>query len=84
MKIRYRKWRKTRVLPYDPRNWDAEPGDLMVGHGRLVRLMESNGRDKAALGELTEVDIKPPVEGAMAILEDGEVYWVDEATYWSK
>lgn len=50
----------------------------MCGFGELVRLVESNGRRKAATGELTPMKIRPPKPELKAILEGGEVYWVDK------
>lgn len=78
--IPVRKYRsKARVLPWDPWNYSAEVGDLMVNsNGRLYRLAESRGRNKAAAGELTPVLIKPPSPELYAKIIDGEVWWVKD------
>jgi len=81
IKIRYRKWKKTRVLHWNPHNWDAEPGDLMCGFGKLYRLKESNGCCKASAGELLAIEIKSPFKDGKAIIEDDEIYWIDHESW---
>ena len=83
-KIRFRKRKATRVRRYNPRDWDAEPGDLMVesfGSGKLYRLEDRRIGPMAAAGELYPREIAPPKSGLKAVIEDGEVYWVDTDTY---
>ena len=72
----YRK-RGGRVLDYDPWNFDAEVGDFMIDTvGRLYRLEESRGRDKAMSGDLTPRRIKPPHPTATATCgTDGLIRW---------
>jgi hypothetical protein len=75
-RIRYRKRKTTRVLGWNPHNWDAEPGDLMVrvSAGRLFRL-EAGVNPSAADGHLYPREIKRDgyrIEWA----DDGELYWV--------
>lgn len=55
----------------------------MVGWGKLWRLAESNGRNKAAIGELTPLEIKPPVIGlkAMWLKDKDEIWWVNAEIY---
>ena len=76
---RYRRRRATRVLRYNSWDQSAEPGDLMVaGDGKLFLLTESSGWQKAANGELTPREIKPPVPGWLAGIVKGdttEVWW---------
>lgn len=84
MKIKYRKWKKTRVLRYSAYNFDAEPGDLMVsgyGEGKLFRLEGRRIGPMAAIGELYPREILPPINGMKAVIEDDDVYWVDKETY---
>lgn len=73
---RYRHRKSTRVFPYNPWNFDAEPGDLMVDqNGKLFRLRESSGYQKRGAGELTMVEIKPP-PGLIAVMwGPNEVWW---------
>jgi len=66
---------KGKNLPYNPWNQDAEAGDRMVGDGVVFLLTESSGWGKRSAGELSARRIKPPVEGAQAVLEDSEIYW---------
>ncbi len=74
---RYRKRKTAKVWPYNPRNFQIDPGDLMVDwNGSLYRAEESSGSGKRRLGELTPRYIKPPDNKARAVIEDGEVYWV--------
>ena len=73
--IRYKRRRKSHVLRYNERNFDAEVGDLMVDNtGRLYRLEESGGRGKRDLGELYPREIVRA--GFKALIEDGEVYFI--------
>lgn len=81
VKIRYRKRKTTRVLGWNPYNFDAEPGDLMVGHGKLYRLEDRRIGPMAALGELYPREIQPPSPNLKAIKLEGEVFWVDHNTY---
>jgi hypothetical protein len=76
--VKVRKYRsKARVLHWDPWNEDIEPGDLLVDlHGHLFRAAQSRGRNKAAMGELTPITIKPPSPELRAKIIDGEVWWV--------
>lgn len=63
------------VLRYNPWNFDAEPGDIMVSHdGRAWRLYESNGRQKAAAGELSMRELKR--KGMKATIENNKLAWV--------
>ena len=80
-RIRYRKRKKTRVLQWNPKNWDAEPGDLMVqmGYGRLYRL-EAATNPGAATGELYPREIKR-AGYRIEWHEDGELYWVAEDVF---
>ncbi|KKN02490.1 hypothetical protein LCGC14_1117160 [marine sediment metagenome] len=83
-KIKYRKRKTTKVLRFNARNFDAEPGDLMVetyGSGKLYRLEDRRIGPMATAGELYPRLIKPPTEGLKAVIEDGEVFWVDPDTY---
>lgn len=74
--IRYRKHRKTRVLRFNPWNFDAEPGDLMVANGvQLFRLEEARTPSVSAVGELYPRVIKPPHPGMRPWLVDDEVWW---------
>jgi hypothetical protein len=75
-RILYRKRKKTRILQWNPRNWDAEPGDLMVrvSEGRLFRL-EAAINPGAADGGLYPREITRDgcrIEWAA----DGNLYWV--------
>lgn len=73
----YRKRKATTVWPgYDQWNFDAEEGDLMIDGTKLLRLVVSNGRNKAALGELTPKRVFPPADIPGAVIEwDGERLW---------
>ena len=77
MLIRYR--HRAYATPYNEHNQEIEPGWLLVDESRglLFRAVESNGRNKAASGELTPKLIKPPknLPGAKAVLWQGKVYW---------
>jgi hypothetical protein len=85
MKIKYRKRKSTRAYPF-PYNTgptcDCEIGDLLIDdYGRLFRLRESSGWGKRMAGDLTPCEIKPPLSDMKAILENGEIYWINkEAT----
>jgi len=75
---RYRHRKSTRVFPYNPWNFNAEPGDLMVDqNGKLFRLKESSGYQKRGSGELTPVEIKPP-PGLFAVM------WGMDEVWWAK
>lgn len=63
-----------KVLPYNPWNFDAEPGDIMVGNGRAWRLYERKGSPSAAAGELCMRELKR--KGMKAIIEDGQLRWI--------
>jgi len=68
--------RKGRFLAWNPWNWDIEIGDkLITADGKLYRAEASSGRGKRTAGELYPREIKPPVEGAKAVLIDGVGYW---------
>ena len=61
MKRFVKKYRtKARILKYNPWNQDAEPGDIMIGEGKLFRLEESHGWGRRTAGELYCREIKPP------------------------
>jgi len=68
------------MWPYNGLNYEICPGDKAICalEGKLYRIEESRGRDKAALGDLTPVEIKPPEWAKRAILIDGVGYWTDE------
>lgn len=73
---RFRKRRRTRVLPWCPWNWGTEPGDLMISAvGNLYRL-ETPHSLCARNGILYPRRILPPAGFSRAVLEDGEIYWV--------
>lgn len=83
-RVRYRRRRTARageerppmVGRYYEGAWDAESGDLMVrGDGALFRLEESSAWGGKNLGALYARKIKPPEDGAKAVLDAGEVYW---------
>lgn len=80
-RIKHRKRKDTKILGWNPWNFDAEPGDLMVGHGKLYRLEDRKRGNMAAAGELYPRLIKPPVEGLFAILDGEDVFWIDKETY---
>ncbi|MFA5238399.1 MAG: hypothetical protein WC476_01650 [Phycisphaerae bacterium] len=66
-----------KILPYNERNWDAEPGDIMVMEdGRVWRLTESTGWGKRAAGELTPREIKKP--GFKGSIQKGKLVWVKD------
>ncbi len=71
---------RNRVLPFNPWNFDAEVGDIMVNHWReAYYLRQSRGRNKADAGELTPVQIKREGYHAVVFKEaDGHwsMYWV--------
>lgn len=70
---------KRKVHHYNPWNEEAQPGDLVVDmKGRLFCLMESNGRNKRAAGDLTPKQIKPPLPDLCATIIDNKVWWVRE------
>jgi hypothetical protein len=75
--IRPYKRKKGNVYGYNPRNFDAEVGDYMVTYdGQLLRLEESTGRNKSAIGELTPRRIKPPRSGWLAVIVDKtKIFW---------
>ena len=76
---RYRKRKKAKVWHFTSRNWEVEPGDLMVHmQGDLFRLEESSGWGKRCAGELYPRKIKPPPGYDRATIKDGEVYWTRE------
>ena len=70
------RFRKGKVLPYNERNFDAEPGDKMFDNqGRLFRLEESSSFFKRASGELYPRLIKPPRPDAKFVEIDGVYCW---------
>jgi len=75
MKLTKRQLREGKILPYDPWNFNAEPGDIMVAvfSGRAWRLYEPPGQ-AAKAGELSMRELKKP--GMKAILEDGKLKWI--------
>jgi len=55
---------------------DAEQGDLMVSNdGKLFRLEKSSGWGAKSAGVLYPRTIKPPRDGMVAMIRDGEVWW---------
>ena len=74
---RYRRRKTARVFGFNPWNFEAEAGDLMVDSttGRLYRCEESSGPDKAAIGELNPREIKPPLPGLHAVIHENEIWW---------
>ena len=75
----FRMYRTKRAVYLNDWCWDAESGDLYIDtRGRLFRLQESRGRNKAAAGELTPMQIKPPEFGLYAALINGRVWWMWE------
>lgn len=78
-----RKMRKQPVGPRNDWNHNLEIGDRVytwVKYPLLAvmdDLMESNGRNKAALGELTPRRVIKDGEPRIAMLQDGVWYWVE-------
>jgi hypothetical protein len=65
------------VTGWNPWNFNAEPGDIMVKpDGTAYQLEVSRGRNKAAAGELTPRELKKP--GYRATIQDGKLVWVQE------
>ena len=63
-----------RVLHYNPRNFDAESGDIMVDFdGRAYRLYSRRDSPSCAAGELFTRQIKRP--GQKAKIVDGKLVW---------
>jgi hypothetical protein len=75
--IKYRRKRSSKVLAYNPWNFNAEPGDLMVDHsGNLFRLEENPSPIIRAGGELRPRRIKPKKTNMKAKIINKEIYWV--------
>jgi hypothetical protein len=65
-------------MPYNPWNFGAEPGDIMVAmDGRAFRLYTIRGSCSAAAGELCAREIKR--RGCNAMIENGQLRWVRAA-----
>jgi len=63
------------VISYNPWNFDAEPGDIMVKRdGRAYRLYERKDSNVSASGELFMRQLKR--EGCKATIKDGELVWL--------
>lgn len=63
--------RNGRILAYNPRNFDAEPGDYMINpDGNVFRLEASSSGPKRARGELYPRRVNPP--GTRALNVGGE------------
>jgi len=63
-----------KVLRYNPWNFDAEPGDIMVSHdGRAWKLYDRPGSAKSCAGELSQRELKKP--GCLADIVDGKLVW---------
>lgn len=79
MKVLYKN-RKGRVLTYDERNWDIEPGDILVDGftGKAYRAEVNSSEPTRNAGILYPRKLKPPFKDAKAIIEDGRMYWVSE------
>jgi len=77
MKIRYRRKRSAQI---NPRDKDADEGDLYVTDGRLTRCETPSGWGMRTRGWLYSRRIKPPKEGMIAIVEDNEIYWINPST----
>ncbi len=77
--IKYRKRKATRITGGTMHDWDAEEGDLCILQGKLFRLVESRGHYKAAAGELTMIQIKPPHPDMTAERIGDEIWWKDTA-----
>ncbi len=79
--IRPYKRRMGEVYGYNPHNFDAEVGDYMVTYdGKLLRLEESRGRNKSAIGELTPRTIQPPRADWIAVIVDStKIFWAFKA-----
>ena len=64
------------VLNYNPWNFDAEPGDIMVSQGRAWRLYVRRGGPMAAAGELCMRELKK--KGHRATIKNDELVWERE------
>lgn len=64
-------------------DWDAKPRErvfrpMPLGGAYIYDLRESNGRNKAAMGELTPILVKKNGVPRIAIkADDGLWYWID-------
>jgi hypothetical protein len=68
-----------RIWGYNPWNFYAEPGDVMITfEGVLFLLYCVRGSGKTAAGELSERRIKPPSPDLVALKIGEEVWWVRE------
>ncbi len=67
-----------KVLGYNPWNFDAQPGDIMVDRstGKAWRLYERKGGPSAAAGELQMYPLKKP--GFRATIQNGQLVWISE------
>jgi len=63
------------ILRYNPWNFDAESGDIMVGFGRAWRLYDRKGSPSSAAGQLLMRELKK--KGKKAIIQNNELIWVD-------
>lgn len=78
-RIRYRRRRSAKVLVYNPWNFDAEVGDLMVSdNGLLYRMEKSSSWWVNAAGELYARLVHPPRKDMKAVIDHGEIYWVNK------
>jgi hypothetical protein len=76
MEVRAMRTKTTgKVLPYDPYNFNAEPGDIMVDfvNGRAWRLYETPGA-RSRSGELSMRELKKP--GMIATIQENKLVWI--------
>jgi hypothetical protein len=75
----FKKRNKTKILSYNPWNFDAEPGDLMISLlcGKLMRLEESRG-NAGSMGILYPRFIHPPIGYDKIICIQDKLYWVTD------
>ena len=64
-----------RVLNYNPWNFNAEEGDIMVGGGKAWRLCSRKGSWAAAAGELYMYPLHGFHPGKRAAIVDGKLVW---------
>ena len=77
---KYRKRKTARILQWNPWNWEAESGDIMISlQGKAYRLEPSSGWNKRCAGELYPRKIKCPTGFNRAIIKNGEMYWIKES-----
>lgn len=70
------RYRRRRCSAINPREAVAERGDFIVRDGQLLRLRTPRSPARAAAGLLYCAKIKPPADGLVAQVQDGEIYWV--------